>query len=455
MIKEHLVKRIFSCAIGWILFVAPLIGQTIPTPTPNPNQDLQDQKDRLGLQKDIEDLKTQIGQDQINRAKANIGTINTANLPTGQAQLSNVDIQPSIIGFAAMRTVVNQVIKDLYDDPLKCPDSVVFRSATLDDIALLATYKKLLSDASDQLNPYEKKPAELKLGSAVASFAPALAFAAIDAAVSLGALFKSDVTMNGVTMTPDDEALRYHFASSLRSKCPNATIIDPNSFSGPLADDSKLLKLIKRINGQANNLQGQVMEVQIIDLPRYEKQIADAQKALKEPDEYSPKIKRLEEELKRARPGEQPKIQEQIKALKAQQEKAQNDLKDRLQLAQANQVRGKEYVAEATALAARVTALNTALNKIDDSGTPFLLKLLKAEALDGKVNQTPVLLLGFVKIGGTSVVKKNAFHTSIKYGGGALVKFELRDLDGLKVIKSGEEDAYQYHSESDSLGSNK
>src|SRR5260221_10891652 len=81
--------------LAMVVSVLLLVGFGVAQQTTDPNQALIDEKARLQLQKDIEDLKMGINQDRIDQIKASIGSISTTGLPTGAATLNNVDIQPT------------------------------------------------------------------------------------------------------------------------------------------------------------------------------------------------------------------------------------------------------------------------------------------------------------------------------------------------------------------------
>jgi hypothetical protein len=114
-----------------ILVVATGISSFGQDSTDTEKQALTNQKDILQLKSDIQNLqlgmeKAKLDQDKakIDAAKAAIGSINTSGLPTGQAQLSNVDIQPTMISYAALRQVLGKVYQDLYGS---CPAVLVFK----------------------------------------------------------------------------------------------------------------------------------------------------------------------------------------------------------------------------------------------------------------------------------------------------------------------------------------
>lgn len=438
-----------------VSFVAVLIcvfaGSTSHAQTPaNPNQPLEDEKAKLSLQKDIEDLKKQINQDQIDITKAKIGTFSTTGLPTGQAQLTSVEIQPTIIGYAALRTTMNKVLEDLYGAP--CPDNttILFKAASLDDLALLKTYKKLIDSATTQINKLNAPPAGPGAG-----VAPSEVFAAIDAAVALASLFKVDTAIQGVAIGNDDEAARYIFSQVVKSKCTNSIIIDPNEFSGPLLDDSDLLNKLSSLNNATDTLNATVSMLQTTEQPKNEQLLASLQKQQTSRDDIQANIRKTEVLAAGTTGADAKKLQSQLTELKAELKAIPAEIDDKVLTATSKLNALKLKIASMNAAATRVGTLNTSLNKIDDSGIPFLTRLLRAEALDSQASKHDVLILRMVKIGGNNITKKNAFWTSIKFGGGALVKFELRSSDLLTIKKAGEEDAYQYHSEGDKLGSAK
>jgi hypothetical protein len=273
--------------------------------------------------------------------------------------------------------------------------------------------------------------------------------------VALASLFKVDTTIQGVAIANDDEAARYIFSQVVESKCKESTIIDPNEFTGPLLDDSDLLKKISALNNATDTLNSNVSVLQASEQPKLEQKLSSLQKLQNSRDEIEANIRKTTVLAAGATGPDAKKLQSQLTELKAELSAIPADLDDKALEAMSKLNALKLRIASVNAAATRVGTLSTSLNKIDDSGTPFLTRLLRAETLGAKVSTNDVLILRMIKIGGNNITKKNAFWTSIKFSGGALVKFELRSSDLLTIKKAGEEDAYQKHAEGDELGSAK
>jgi hypothetical protein len=288
----------------------------------------------------------------------------------------------------------------------------------------------------------------------VISFVPAVGFAAIDAAVALASLFKSDVTITGVSITADDNAAKYIFAGIVRGNCPDTAIVDPTDYTYPINPGSQLLEKIRELTDKLATAQRIMADVQADDISKFQQDISDIKAKLKKIDDLNASVTQTKVLLTNADPSEKKKLTKQIQGYQA--ELATYDpstLKNDLKTASANLILARDYVSDVTLYSAKVTSLLTSLTKIDDSGNPFLMRLLRAETLQGLVHDQPSLMLHVIKQGGNNITKKNAFHTAIHYTGGAVVDYELRDASGAKVVKAGEEDAYDYHNEKDSLGS--
>ncbi|PYV83039.1 MAG: hypothetical protein DMG05_26995 [Acidobacteria bacterium] len=85
----------------------------------------------------------------------------------------------------------------------------------------------------------------------------------------------------------------------------------------------------------------------------------------------------------------------------------------------------------------RITDLVTGLMKADSNGVTPFQSLMRAESLrSAPGNNASVLLAKFVAVGGNNITKRNIFHTSIKFSGGAVTEFFLMDKTG-SIAKSG------------------
>jgi hypothetical protein len=438
------------------LFLVGSISIFCQDTTDAERQALTNQKDILQVKSDILNLqlgmeKAKLDQDKakIDAAKAAIGSISTSGLPTGQAQLNNVDIQPTIISYAALRNVLGAIYNKLY--PSGCPTRLVFKGPGLDDIALLQTYQQMLDWAKEAIAHYSSGP--VFNGAVSSRFAPAVGFAAIDAAVALASLFKTDVAMTGVSVTADDNAAKYIFAEITREKCSGASIVDPADYTYPLLQNSALQGRIRTLMADLARAQGVMAGVQADDIPRFQQEISDIGAKLKKIDELNANIVKTRVLLQNADAANRKKLTEQLHGFEAELATYNpSDLRSSLTKARNNLTIARHYVSDVNLYSSKITALLAALAKIDDTGTPFLMRLLRAETLASLVENQQTLALHIIKQGGNNITKKNVFHTAIHYTGGVVVDFELHNVNGAEVAKAGEVDAYDYHDERDRLG---
>jgi hypothetical protein len=416
------------------------------------NDQLTDQKSTLQLQSDIQSLQNGMTTSQINTLKAQIGSINTSNLPQGNVSMTNVDLQPTIIGYAGLRSAMDKVYKKLYST---CPTTkVIFGSTQFADVAAYQAYMKLLDQASDALVPYTDAPDFTKVS---VGFAPAIAFAAVDAAVSLGQLFKSDVTINGTSLSPDGQAAQAILANKLITNCaakPSVVILNLANVNGMVADQSDLLKLLESVNDDLASAVNASTSVQANSIATLQQTITNIQKKLSSYDDLEASKQAAQKALAKATGADQQKLKDQIASLQSQESDLNQPqaIKD-LASAKAGLLKANAFVAQVAVLSTRITALTAVLNKIDDTGIPFMVRLLHAERMKSLIGSDPVLSLNVIKLGGNSIVKKNAFRTTVSYAGGAIVQYELRSTDGISVLAAGQEDSFVYHKEKDLLGS--
>ncbi len=139
------------------------------------------QKDQLQAEKDIQDIKNSMAASQLARVKAEIGSINTTNLPKGDAVLTNVDIQPTILGYKALKKAITEI--ELTKNEF-CPDGtrpIVLGSGPPEDVAVLSAYQAIIKIFSDNLGRLQSPP---DYEHPAAMFVPPAAiFAGIDAVV--------------------------------------------------------------------------------------------------------------------------------------------------------------------------------------------------------------------------------------------------------------------------------
>jgi hypothetical protein len=442
------------------------------------NQNVQNQKDALSLQKDIGDLKLSIAQDKVNSAKAVIGAINTSGLPTGQTQLTNVDIQPTITAYEESRKAVRTILAELYSGAacgsqpcyqkldgtqvsLNCPTKLVLWSPVLSDVAVFNYFDSSVVTAIGILNG-TTKPTYTTRNAVLPHFAPAVAFAAIDAVTALSSMFKVDVTMTGVTVNGDEDALRLLLLSELRKSCVNTEDIEINNFNPDIANTT-ILTHLKSLDDAARKTQDIANQVLSEDVTKFQGEMKKLQAKQDQLDAL--KKKKSELELKKAtsaKEADRTELQREIQnvqllinaALPPASGGAPPDLDylDDINNLQINIAQGTTFASAVGAQLTKVAALQDSLAKPDSNGVPLIVRLARAEALASRISGSPTLLLSVVKAGGNNVVKRYAFWTSVKFGGGAVLKYELRDQDGLKILNSGNVSVYAYRKESDHFG---
>ena len=412
------------------------------------NEQLTGQKSTLQLQSDIQTLQNGMTANAISTLKTEIGSINTANLPQGNVALTNADLQPTIIGYAGLRSAMTKVYVRLYPT---CPGKVVLGSTQFADVAVYETYMKLLDQASDSLLSYTDP---VDFTKANVGFAPAIAFAAVDAALSIGQLFKSDITVTGNSITPDSLAAQLIMAGKVRATCPNAVILNLSNVVGMLPAQSALLERLESVNNDLASAKNASITVQAESVAALQQKITDAQKKLSTFEDLETSRLKAQKALATATPADAKKLREEIANLESQestlnQPQAAKDLATaKVSLAKAN-----AFVADISTLSSRITTLTAVLNKIDDIGIPFMVRLEHAEAMKTLIGTDPVLTLNVIKLGGNSIVKKSAFCTTVSYAGGAIVDYELRAANGVTVTAAGQIDSFEYHKEKDALGS--
>ena len=410
--------------------------------------------DQLTTAKNIADLKSAITTDQVAQIKTAIGSIDTSKLPGGTATLTNVDIQPTILGYDALQTALNSITLE----SCKPGATIVLGPGALDDINVLQAYQTMVGQVSKKLEKYKTVPTYD--GTHVqAEILPAAIFAGIDAAVALTSLFKSDVTMSGADFTADAVAARFIMAHVLTSgnpispggtTRPKCAVIDANDFIGPALNPSPFASLVNTLDTDVDAATVTENTIKTVNIPAYTKAVSDAQaieaKAKALSDEIAASNKKLSDPKVTAK--EKTTLNKTVSddtkalaALDAAQAKTDED-SNTTKLKSAN-----SDVAIIDSLTAAGAKLITTLNTVDSSGSPYLARIMKAEAVSNKTHGLAVLTLSVSKIGGNSITRKNIFRTAIQFGGGVVVQFQLKGSDGLTVLESGQATGYTVKNE--------
>jgi hypothetical protein len=250
-------------------------------------------------------------------------------------------------------------------------------------------------------------------------FAPAIAFAAVDAAVSIGQLFKSDVTITGSSLTPDGQAAQLILAREVLETCKAAAVkpvvLNLANVVGIVADKSALIDRLGSVNNDLVSAVNASTSVQANSIAALQQTITDAQKKLTSFDDLEASKQKAQKALATAKVAETLKLKKQIADLETQesalnQPQAAKDLAD----AKSKLTKANAFVAQVAVLNARITVLTAVLNKIDDAGIPFMVRLLHAERMKSLIGTDSVLTLNVIKLGGNSIVKEKHFPDNRK-----------------------------------------
>jgi len=446
---------------------------------------LQSEKDRAQLDADIATAEKTRAEAETAAFKARLGSLTTSNLPQGTVKLDNVSAEASNIAYRAAASSAKVIAKEIFGAPKTCPEKLIFFSSkdldvlqsldslnaqlalissqaagTLDPLLLVRVPKSTLNyPGPENIFTYEppNQPA----------FAPALAFAGIDAALGLIQLFKTDTELHGVAVTGDDLALQGMIARELKAECPSANLIHPSYYYPSLPADSTLMSNLKNLSstqkaaGAKYRKLSQYVQVPLTKAVELLKKMLDESQQLKGQKEdidkqlnakQAPSGKKkadLEAQLKQTA-DRQTELQAQIRRQLNQDQYCTpqeiagmkcpappvngDELMSRLL---SDEARVEDRMDELKSVNTRITDLVTGLMKADSNGVTPFQSLMRAESLrSAPGNNASVLLAKFVAVGGNNITKRNIFHTSIKFSGGAVTEFFLMDKTG-SIAKSG------------------
>ena len=473
MIRHTTFFLLCSCLTTALLFLA--------TPACVHAQSTESDLQRLQSQKELEQLKADIAKAEKDKAeaeveafKARLGSLSTTNLPQGTVKAEGVVIEGHYLAYMAANSAA-QVIADR----VPCHANIFFFSAKdLDGIqaldALKAQIPLVSGGAARVLEPLllkrvstmvlsEPSVAELEKlykfeDEKVQAFAPGMAFAAIDAGLSLLSLFKTDTEFRGVSITPDDLALQALVAQQWRLHCPGDKIVHPVYSYPPIATGppeeglrKDLADLSEKLTEISLMYQGLTERVQT----PLAKAVENLRKLMTDHRDTGLSIPVLVARLKAATtPEEKKKIQADLDS--ANKHLAELDETVRLQYDPGikppapgtahysdaklgefleryltDQLRADRQILALKALQTRMSDFVTALTKPDSNGVTPLVALLRAQALrDAKGEGANLLHVGFVTAGGNNIIKRNIFSSSLRFSGGVVAKYLLVDKDG-------------------------
>ncbi len=461
------MQRIVTiCCLILTLLSALLSAQTTDPAT----QQLQSEKDRAQLLADIAKAKQQQAESDAATFKAQLGSINTANLPQGTIKTDSVVIEANILAYLAARDSAKVIT-----DRIGCPSVILFYSGKdLDALQALATLIKQTDQIGvDSIDLF--KPVKLRQVAAsvlpdptgtdlkdlyvfqpanVAQFVPAAAFATIDAALSVISLFKTDTEIKGVASPVDDLALQALVADQLKTTCkPSIKIIHPAYFSAPL--ESGLLQKLQNLATSSANATLKAQDLDSFVRTPLMKAIDAAKKRGDDLDKLKKQREALQKALEATKdPAKRAQLEKELKDTDAAMAAMTKQQADEMQVAGANslekligvylsnQLRVEDRIASLKAFTAKLSDLNTALAKTDASGVTQLQILLKAESLaKAKGDTASVLVTKFVSLGGNNETKKNAFKSNLSFTGGSIAEFLLIDPSGV-LQQSGVVECY-------------
>jgi hypothetical protein len=449
--------------------------------TDSDTQRLQSQKDRAQLEADIAKADKDKAEAEAAAFKARLGSVTTANLPQGTVKTDNVVIEGSYLAYMAANSAARIIAKRI-----PCAANIVFFSSKeLDGIQALDALKAQISLVSGGKSKLVE-PLELKRVSAAVlpepsgdlkrlyifqapqqpTIAPAAIFAGIDAGLSLISLFKTDTEFHGVSVTADDLALQALVAKQWQELCGSTVnkVIHPvysyppidanvasndllKSFSGLSTDLAEISLIYQNLTDRVQTPMGRAVE-------GLRKLIADHRDTVQ-------LIPVIEAKLKTATSVEEKKkIQADLDSAKkhlvelTETARAQYDPAQRvpppgkppyseaemgafLEAYLTDQLRGDVRVQALKAMQTKISDFVAALTKPDSNGVTPLGAMLRAQALKrAKTDGANLLNVKFVTAGGNNIIKRNIFHSSLRFSGGVVTQYLLIDNTGY-VTASG------------------
>jgi hypothetical protein len=480
---RHLPSILFAALLA-VANRAPAQSNATAPQSPELNQ-LQQQKDRAQLEADIATAEKNRAEAETAAFKARLGGLTTSTLPQGTVKLDNVAAEASNIAYRAVAGSAKVIAQEISVNANQCPPKLIFFSSKdldvlqsfdalnaqlalissqsagiLEPVLLARVPKSVLSyPGAENLFTYEA-PAQI-------SFAPALAFAGVDAALGLIQLFKTDTELHGVAVTSDDLALQAMIARELKAQCASSNVIHPSYFYPPLSANSPLVKNLENLLTVQKQAAARYRKLsQYLQTP-----LTKAVEALKKSTEESTQVKsqkqNIEKRLNTKPPPtakEKAELEAQLKKISARQAELQAQIQGQLNRDQyctaqelagnkcptppgdedelmsrllSDEARVEDRMEELKAINTRITELAAGLMKADSNGVTPFQSLLRAESLKAAPGgNASILMAKLVSVGGNNITKRNIFHTSLRFSGGAIAEFLFMDNSG-SIAKSG------------------
>lgn len=223
-----------TLAIAGFILSPSTYADDPPAETPEPvtpeAQHLKDVQADAALAK----AKLEIAQSEIDLLKLKVGAIDTTNLPKGNATVTDMDLEGKLRAYAAAKQSIDLVASQIAP-AITTPKRVVL--ATDVQLQSLNQYRSflaqiaLLKRQSDHiLNKSAPKPKDPcpKGGTTQSFVAMGAATVAIDAMLSVAALFKKDIDLKGKEVTLNDFAMMTMMLQSLKAN--GVTAIYPAAY---------------------------------------------------------------------------------------------------------------------------------------------------------------------------------------------------------------------------------
>jgi hypothetical protein len=489
-------KMLLLVSVMWISYSSLATSATAQSQSTDADiQKLQAQKDRAQLEADIAKAEKDKAEAEAAAFKARLGSLSTANLPQGKVTADNVVIEGNYLAYMAANSAARVIAKKI-----PCGANIVFFNAKdLDGIQALDALKAqfpLISGGKAEL----VKPLELKRVSAAVlvvpygdlaklyvftdlqpALGPAAGFAAVDAGLSLLSLFKTDTEYHGITVEKDDLALQALVAKQWRELCGStaAKVVHP-SYSYPLIEtDPNKNPLIKDLTDLSKSLaEVSLMYQNLTDRVQTPlgKAVEGLRKLIADHRDTGLLISALEAKLKAATtPEEKKRIQADLDSARIHLVELDENLRSQFDPAEilpapgtavykddklskmlesylTDQLRADVRVQALKMLQTRMSEFIAALTKPDSNGITPLVAMLRAQALKkAKGDGANLLHVGFVTAGGNNIIKRNIFHSSLRFSGGVVAKYLLVDTDGY-LAQSGVVACYGGQLKEDDIG---
>jgi hypothetical protein len=471
--RLHLFRSLW-CFPLMTLLVTLATCQLRAQATDSDTQKLQSQKDRAQLEADIATAEKNKAEAEAAALKAKIGGINTANLPQGTVSADSVVIEGSYIAYMAAGSAAQAIAKQI-----PCGGHIVFFSATdLDGIRALDSLQAqipLINNGKTKLTEaLELKRVSasvlpeplgdlrsLYIYSAAAQpdFAPAAVFAGIDAGLSILSLFKTDTQFHGVAVTGDDLALQALVTQKWKVHCGtnNGFAVHPTYAYPSIETDPEKNELVKKLRSLSADLSEVSLVAQNLT-DRVQTPIGKAvdgfRKAIADYHDTLASVSGLEAKLKLAKPDQKKKIQSDLdsarkhlseltETIRVQYDPTvplpgspkdpykEENLRTFLDAYLSDQLRTDVRVQALKTLQTRMSDFLAALTKPDSNGATPLVGLLRSQAFQGAVTKEAIIVnVKFVTAGGNNIIKKNVFHSTLRFSGGVVAEYLVADHSG-------------------------